>query len=163
MIDNNKYKTIECIQCNEDLYKQPNIRRYSYNNYGIVLCPICQKQFENVKQESTYFALKLYYALKIRNVPAQLEKFDGFKHIDIAIPQAKINIEVDGVHHNFDNIQAMKDLKRTCYSLMKGYSTIRIPNSLTYKTNDLEETADYLAELILGILNKKSNYSDRVK
>jgi len=44
---------------------------------------------------------------------------DGYKHIDIAIPEAKINIEIDGVHHNYNAQQALSDLKRTYYSFKK--------------------------------------------
>jgi Uncharacterized protein conserved in bacteria len=111
-----------------------------------------------VEQVSTKYALRLYFALKMRNIPAQIEKFDGYKHIDIAIPQARLNIEVDGVHHNYDNIQAMRDLKRTCHSLFKGYYTIRIPNSLVFRDRDLEETANYLAGLIYELIERRSFY-----
>jgi very-short-patch-repair endonuclease len=83
-------------------------------------------------------------------VPAQLEKFDGFKHIDIAIPEAKVNIEVDGSHHNYSTKQALADLKRTYHSFLKGYLTLRIPNSLVKNDFVLEETADY----IVGFLNE---------
>jgi very-short-patch-repair endonuclease len=74
-----------------------------------------------------------------------LEKFDGFKTIDIAIPLAKINIEVDGVHHNANSQQALADLKRTYYSFLEGYYTLRIPNSLL--RSNLEETTEYIAEM----------------
>ncbi|WP_425269405.1 DUF559 domain-containing protein [Leptospira koniambonensis] len=73
--------------------------------------------------------------------------YDGFKHIDIAIPEAKVNIEVDGGHHNFDKKQALADLKRTYYSFKKGYLTLRIPNSLITKEN-LDETADYIVDFL---------------
>lgn len=150
----NRYKTINCIVCNCDLYKNPKTRYYSFQNFGVTLCHQCQEWYKSTKQEASFFAAKLYFALRIREIPAELEKFDGFKHIDIAVPKARLNIEVDGVHHNFDNIQAMKDLKRTSYSLLKGYNTIRIPNSLVYRDNDLEETADILTELINHLINK---------
>jgi len=103
--------------------------------------------------QTTEEALKLYFALKKRGVPAELEKFDGYKHIDIAIPEAKINIEVDGKHHNSNNRQALADLKRTYFSFLKGYYTIRIPNSLVYNDYVLNETADF----IVGILNESLN------
>lgn len=93
-------------------------------------------------------AKKLYYELKRRRVPAYLEKDDGYKKIDIAIPKAKINIEVDGQQHNFNPNQALRDLKRTYYSFLKGYFTLRIPNSLI--RDYLKETAD----LIVKILNE---------
>ena len=79
---------------------------------------------------STPETIKLCYALKGHSINALIDFWDGHKHIDIAIPQAKINIEVDGVQHNTSPRQALADLKRTYYSFKKGYFTLRIPNSL---------------------------------
>jgi very-short-patch-repair endonuclease len=95
--------------------------------------------------KTTLEAQALYYALKDRGIPVELEKFDGFKTIDIAIPLAKINIEVDGIHHNANSDQALADLKRTYYSYLEGYFTLRIPNSLL--RSNLEETTQYIAEM----------------
>jgi very-short-patch-repair endonuclease len=92
--------------------------------------------------------LALHGALVERGVPAQLEKWDGHKHIDIAIPDVKINLEVDGEHHNFDKKYALADLKRTFHSFAKGYTTVRIPNSLTRDKRTIEETADYVVALL---------------
>jgi len=119
---------------------------YSMDKYRRALCRPHQKRPEIKPQPPTPEALKLYQALKKRGVPATLEKFDGFKHIDIAIPQAKVNIEVDGGQHNFDHKQALADLKRTFYSFKKGYVTLRIPNSLVRE--HLEETADYITDFL---------------
>jgi very-short-patch-repair endonuclease len=41
---------------------------------------------------------------------AELEKWDGYKHIDIAITEVRVNIEVDGKHHRIDQDQAFRDL-----------------------------------------------------
>ncbi len=98
------------------------------------------------KTKATPEARKLYYELKERGVPAQLEKWDGHKTIDIAIPEAKINIEVDGAHHKYSHKQALADLWRTFYSFKKGYVTIRIPNRLIKER--LEETADAITKLL---------------
>lgn len=100
-----------------------------------------------MQEQSTFEAIDLYFALRKRGVPAKLEKFDGYKTIDIAIPEAKVNIEVDGAQHNFNARQALADLKRTYYSFKKGYLTLRIPNCLT-KDKALEETADYITEFL---------------
>jgi len=102
------------------------------------LCMKCQPH------QSTPEAMALAKALKTRGWNAELEKWDGFKHIDIAITQAKVNIEVDGAHHNFDKKQALADLKRTFHSFKKDYVTLRIPNQLVNEPKILEETADYI-------------------
>ena len=69
---------------------------------------------------------------------------DGHKHIDLAIPDAKINIEVDGPKHLTDPNQIVKDLLRSHYSDDLGYFTIHIPND--YIHSDLEKIAKALAE-----------------
>ncbi|MEM2131361.1 MAG: DUF559 domain-containing protein [Candidatus Woesearchaeota archaeon] len=134
-----------CNNCKENItYEEYN---YSMNNYNRALCRKCQN-LDNNENKATPLAKKLYSALKKKGVPAKLELYDGHKHIDIAIPDAKVNIEVDGGHHNFDYKQALSDLKRTYYSFKKGYLTLRIPNSLLI--NHFEETVNY----IVGFLNE---------
>jgi very-short-patch-repair endonuclease len=90
----------------------------------------------------------LYLALLNRDVPAEMEKWEGYKHIDIAIPEVKVNIEVDGGHHNTSKRHALSDLKRTYHSHKKGYATIRIPNCLTRDKKTIEETAEYIVKLL---------------
>ncbi|HAQ21788.1 MAG TPA: hypothetical protein DCR40_21545 [Prolixibacteraceae bacterium] len=114
-----------------------------------------QKWIEQMSFQTTFETIRLYFALKKRGIPAELEKFDGFKHIDIAIPEAKVNIEVDGGHHNFNTQQAFADLKRTYHSFLRGYLTFRIPNSLVHDDQILEETADYLVRMLNENLKKQ--------
>jgi very-short-patch-repair endonuclease len=148
-----------CLECNQSLTR--GVIDFSLNSYGIPLCMDHQSWVQQMQSQTTEETLRLYFALKERGVPAEIEKFDGFKHIDIAIPDAKVNIEVDGRHHHYDARQALADLKRTYHSFAKGYLTFRIPNSLVYNENVLNETADYL----VGILNEnlKNNNSYRRK
>jgi len=118
----------------------------------------CQKWFVSIVEGTTAtdHAIELYFALKIRDVPAVLEKSDGFKSIDIAVPSAKVNIEVDGKHHNTNGKQALSDLQRTLHSFRKGYSTLRIPNSLA--EYDLDQTADLIKQFLS--VNKKRERRD---
>jgi hypothetical protein len=99
-------------------------------------------------------ALDLYFALKECGVPAELEKYDGYKTVDIAIEEAKVHIEVDGMQHNYSSRQALSDLKRTYYSFKKGYFTLRIPNSLI--RDELDDTVDYIIDL-LKLSKKRSS------
>ena len=133
-----------CLECDKALEKP--VFYYSTENFGIPLCRIHQSWVLHLDYKTTDDALSLYFALKERGVPDQLEKHDGFKSVDIAIEEAKVHIEVDGVHHNFDSRQAMSDLQRTYHSFKKGYFTLRIPNSLVRR--DLEETADWIVEIL---------------
>ncbi|MGN6647371.1 MAG: DUF559 domain-containing protein [Cytophaga sp.] len=112
-----------------------------------------------ILQQQQKKAIELYFALKRRGVPAEMEKNDGFKTIDIAVPDARVNIEVDGAHHNFNSNQAFSDLNRTLYSFKKGFFTLRIPNSLV--RYHLEETADKITEfLIVSKSRQKRNYKN---
>lgn len=139
----------ECLECEEGI--DGRVFKYSMDNFGIPLCRDCQEWAEYAEEISTPESLSLYFELRKRKVPAELEKFDGNKTIDIAVVDAKVNIEVDGQHHNHNPKQALADLKRTYYSFKKGYFTLRIPNSLI--KNHLEDTAD----LITDILNVGKN------
>jgi very-short-patch-repair endonuclease len=49
----------------------------------------------------------------------ELEKWDGHKHIDLAIVKAKLNIEIDGSQHHFNPRVAFANLKRAEYSQKK--------------------------------------------
>lgn len=135
-----------CIECNCKM--EIKVREFSLNVIGIPLCRKCQDWLNDLDNTTTDKALNLYFALKARKVKAQLEKYDGFKKIDIAIPSAKINIEVDGRHHNTNTKQAFSDLQRTYYSFKKGYFTLRIPNSLLNDDEMTETTADYITGMI---------------
>ena len=88
-------------------------------NFELPLCIACQEDFKFKSQKATPLAVELYKKLKLRGVPAELEKWDGHKTIDIAVTDAKVNIEVDGGQHNFNANQALADLKRTLFAFRK--------------------------------------------
>lgn len=134
-----------CLECQSSISYQ--VWSYSTNNLGLSLCIPCQNKFKFKSEKATPEAIDLYIALKIRGVPAELEKYDGHKTIDIAVPEAKVNIEVDGLQHGFNPRQAMADLKRTFYAFQKGFLTLRIPNTLV--RCHLEETADYITDFLM--------------
>jgi very-short-patch-repair endonuclease len=89
-------------------------------------------------------ASDLKESLKKRGVQVYIELDDGYKHIDLAIPKARLNIEVDGIKHLTDPNQIVADLGRGYFSHKKGYNTMHIPNEMIHK--HLEEIADALAE-----------------
>ncbi len=134
-----------CKECGQPI--GIGVAIYSTEKLAVSLCRKCQDWFNQILRNTTPETLILYFALKERGVPAEIEKFDGYKTIDIAVTEAKMNIEVDGGQHNFDSIQALSDLKRTLYSLKKGYYTLRVPNSII--RYDLELTADLITEILV--------------
>jgi very-short-patch-repair endonuclease len=134
-----------CCHCGESITTK--VYSFSIDNFELPLCMPCQEDFKIKSQKATPLAVALYKRLKKRGVPAELEKWDGNKTIDIAVVDAKVNIEVDGGQHNFNADQAMADLFRTLHAFRKGYLTLRIPNSLV-KYN-LEKTADLITEFLV--------------
>jgi very-short-patch-repair endonuclease len=68
----------------------------------------------------------------------------GHKHIDLAIPKAKINVEVDGIQHLTNPAQIVADLSRGYYSHKNGFDTMHIPNEMIRL--HLGEISDALAE-----------------
>lgn len=134
-----------CCQCNEPISSK--VFSFSTDNFEIALCIPCQEDFKIKLQKATPVAVALFKELKKRGVPAELEKWDGTKTIDIAVVDAKVNIEVDGGQHDFNADQAMRDLFRTLLAFKKGYLTLRIPNSLI-KYN-LQQTADLITEFLI--------------
>ena len=140
-----------CSKCENSLSKKEF--NYSIKFYSIILCRDCQNKylplknnFEKKKNKSTPEAIKLYNILIKLGIPAKLQQYDHFKHIDIAIPEAKINLEIDGMQHNYSEKQALADLKRNYYSLKKGYVTLHLPNQLIREK--AYETAKFLKRLI---------------
>lgn len=133
-----------CVECNSSI--ADHVFNYSIDYFGVPLCRTHQNWVRNMPTETTDEAIALYFELKSRGIPAELEKHDGYKTIDIAVTQAKINIEIDGSHHNWQAKQALSDLRRTYHSFKKGYFTLRIPNSLV--RNHFEETADMIEEIL---------------
>ncbi|QQR82640.1 hypothetical protein IPJ70_00815 [Candidatus Campbellbacteria bacterium] len=89
-------------------------------------------------------AKDLKEALEKHGVRVLVEPYDGHKHIDLGIPDAKINVEVDGIQHLTNPHQILKDLGRGYFSHKKGYNTMHIPNEMIRL--HLKEISEALAE-----------------
>jgi hypothetical protein len=144
----NYYRRLtDCLQCQKEI--ENAVYNYSTQNYGHALCKSCQSWFKNVTSYSTATkeSVNLYFALKKLQVPAFLEVNDGFKTVDISVPDAKVHIEVDGKHHTHNPNQALADLKRTVHALKDGFITLRVPNSLVQ--HNLDEAAKWVCDLLI--------------
>lgn len=84
-------------------------------------------------------------ALKKRGLHPEVEYWDGHKHVDIALIQAKMFIEVDGIQHLIDPEQIIRDVKRDHFSDGDDYGTIHIPNLVI--SHYLENFADAITEV----------------
>ena len=89
-------------------------------------------------------ALALKEALETHGVRVYKELHDGHKTIDLAIPKAKLNVEVDGIQHLINPDQIVADLSRGYYSHKNGYDTLHIPNEMIRL--HLKEISGALAE-----------------
>ena len=92
----------------------------------------------------TQQAQNLTDALRARGLRVRTEVWDGHKTIDIEITDAKVDIEVDGLHHLTSPDQILSDLSRGFYSGKAGFHTIHIPNEMVDK--HLYAIADALAD-----------------
>ncbi len=89
-------------------------------------------------------ARALKEALEKLGILVYKELNDGYKNIDLAIPKAKLNVEVDGIQHLTDPKQIISDLNRGYYSHKNGFNTMHIPNEMIHK--HLKKIAEALAE-----------------
>jgi very-short-patch-repair endonuclease len=81
-------------------------------------------------KEPTKEAADLKEELQKHGIKVYVEVNDGYKHVDIGLPNAKLNIEIDGIQHLIDPRQIVADLNRGYYSNKLGYSTMHIPNEM---------------------------------
>lgn len=82
--------------------------------------------------------------LRTRGIKVYTELYDGYKHIDLALPDARLNVEVDGIQHLTNPKQIVADLNRSYHSNNRDYATMHIPNEMIRL--HLEEIAGALAE-----------------
>lgn len=133
-----------CIKCKSSITNDEYY--FSYSHFGKALCRVHQPTLE---------ARKLGKKLEeISNWKIVYEGFDGHKSVDISIPDAKVDIEVDGLQHTTTKKQALADLKRTYYSYKSGFVTLHIPNILVKDDKTIDEAAIFINEFL------KDNYED---
>ncbi|MBC7946531.1 MAG: hypothetical protein H7Y42_01530 [Chitinophagaceae bacterium] len=95
---------------------------------------------------STRESITLYFSLRSRGVPAELEKFDGYKTINIAVVPALLNIEVDDRYHVLKSNQEIVDVLQAFSTIRKGYLNLKIPKNLI--RTHLEDTMDYVSQFV---------------
>jgi very-short-patch-repair endonuclease len=100
----------------------------------------------NKKREQTKHEKALREALERRGVKVFPQFNDSYKHIDLYLPEAKVNIEVDGIQHLISARHIISDFARTYYADKAGYNTIHIQNETL--DNHLDKIADAIAEVV---------------
>ncbi|HAM88586.1 MAG: hypothetical protein US83_C0011G0049 [Candidatus Falkowbacteria bacterium GW2011_GWC2_38_22] len=133
-------KKYYCERCKEEISKEVNDYSQKYFNKSL-----CKKNHH----QPTFETSKLGHLLSDKYYwEVEFEKYDGYKHVDIAIDKARVYIEVDGQHHSYNQEQALADLNRDFFSFKEKYITIRIPNILTKDYKTIIRTANNLNELL---------------
>ena len=127
-----------CIVCKSKIDK--DTYDYSYKYFNKALCK---------KHQGNKYHRDLFFALRKRGIPCEFEAYDGHKHVDIAIHDIKLYIEVDGDQHSIDSKQFLADLKRDKFSKEGGYQTRRFNNRII--DDHLKEIADNLLEAYKNI------------
>ncbi|PZR28650.1 MAG: hypothetical protein DI535_05800 [Citrobacter freundii] len=129
---------------------------HSVNRLGHPLCPSCQKELKAKLEQTSRETIKLYFLLKQRGINVELEKDESQNTIDIAIVNAKVNIEVDRPQTSYHRSKALDDLKRRYYSFEKGYYTLRIPNALV--AYDQDDAVTFIEEFLQVSCQPRSYY-----
>jgi hypothetical protein len=109
-----------CLACGLPI--SLGVHYFSQRIYGHSLC---MRDLYMIEESGTAArTVDLFLALKSRGFPLVLEHFDGFKRVDIALPD-KLYIEVyESEYSGRPSISG--DLARTFYSLEKNIPTIVI-------------------------------------
>lgn len=81
-----------------------------------------------MENKPTPQVIELKNALERRGLKVETEYFDGYKSVDIYLPEADMYIEVDGLQHLTDPNQIISDLQRDYYSNIEELYTLRIHN-----------------------------------
>lgn len=147
---NRKYTCFVCGgNVSYDEYKFCTDRGCFFNK---ILCYKCQDIYRKYYEYGTPpYAMRLQKELKSRGIYSELEKevvAGSIRiHIDLAIPQAGLNLEIDGIQHSSKR-QAISDLSRTYYCMEKGYTTIRVPNSVFKDDESISTAADIIKKMV---------------
>jgi very-short-patch-repair endonuclease len=144
-----------CNVCKETISEE--VYEYSKKHFSKPLCMNHQRMLKDDKAHSSKItpqARKLSAALARRGIKNSLEEYDGYKHVDISIQWANLNIEIDGKHHLLDARQLYSDLERDSFSHDDEKSTIRISNDM------VDKNLDKLADSIAKVARKKYREED---
>ena len=146
-----------CATCKKTITK--GIFDFSMANYAMPLCMTCQngkeKKTETRDENISALLRATPEALRLKTGLADIgwkvihEDKDRHKHVDLAIPEAKIVIEVDGSHHNSNSKQGISDIKRTFHDFVnRDIITLRIPNSVMNDNETIDEVVIVLDNLL---------------
>jgi len=134
-----------CFKCKNTI--TDNEYYFSNKNFGKALCFTHQPT-----SEARLLGKKIE---ELGQWTVEYEFFDGHKNIDLSIPSAKVDIEVDGLQHALTKEQALADIKRNYYSYKeRGFITLHVPNIVVRDKTTIDETARFINNFL------EVNYND---
>jgi very-short-patch-repair endonuclease len=92
-------------------------------------------------------AKKLQKVLEDKGIQVESEHYDGYKHVDLYLPEARVNIEVDGLWHLTNPQQIIRDFNREYHDDRKGFNTLHIQNVVI--DHHLDEIVKGIVEMVL--------------
>jgi len=141
-----------CLECKQPISR--GVHEFSQELYGYSLC--MKDQYLLGESGATAQTVDLYLALKARNFPVKLEYFDGFKHVDIAVP-GKLYIEVSG--HDLAERQIIAGLAGEGYAVQMRIPTILVSNAMLGKRQSFTHVVNELSKACRVILKPDSGFS----
>jgi hypothetical protein len=130
-----------CLECG--LPVSPGMQSFSRHVYGHSLC----MRDLYLLEESGVPArvVDLYLALKAKKFPLLLDYFDGFRRVDMAVPDT-LYIEVTGTdQYNFQDL--LSELMGTDGNFQKNIPTILIPGAMLENPASYEHAVDEISKV----------------
>ncbi len=147
--------TRTCLECGMPI--SPGVHSFSQRIYGHSLC--MRDLFMIEESGATARTVDLYLALKSLGFPLVLEYFDGFRRVDMALPD-KLYIEVNELDHH-DHFHSIMDLSRTVDSLEKNIPVIVISQSLLERRISFNHAVQEISKACVLML-KKPKITERI-
>jgi hypothetical protein len=141
-----------CLECRQPISQ--GVHEFSQELYGFSLC--MKDQYLIGESGASAHTIDLYLALKARKFPVKLEYFDGYKHVDIAVP-GKLYIEVSG--HDLADRQIIAGLSGYGYTMELKIPTILVSNSMLGKKRTFSHVVNELSKACRAILNPVCGFS----
>ncbi len=156
--EQSNYEEMEyyCNVCKENISTAEF--KYSKEHCGKPLCRKHQNSKETANKPNnskiTPQARKLSLALKAKGIKHKLEEYDGYKHVDIRVSWASLDIEIDGKQHTYNPKQIYSDLERSHYSHEDGFDTLRYSNA------DIDTDVEKIADAISKVAKRRYRKQD---
>ncbi|MDR1022952.1 MAG: hypothetical protein LBL94_06765 [Prevotellaceae bacterium] len=154
-------ESVKCSICDADITEGVILGFEKTDNYDILMCDNCCQEYDTLKtnrlkgrylsnyQKCLYLALKhqlseldVYFEWADKDVLGKV-----LKTVDIAIPSAKLYIEVNGAQHVENCEQLRSDLWRSYYSFNAGFLTLSVFNDAIKSVEEFYQIVGFLVDI----------------